>query len=86
MMFLHQKLDYELVFITSEVKDSSAVEMEKRFNAMNVSEMFFDTETTGLNVITDYPFLIQLAFGKIIYVFEPTTELMETTLRLMRKN
>ena len=30
MMFLHQKLDYELVFITSEVKDSNAVEMEKR--------------------------------------------------------
>jgi DNA polymerase-1 len=33
--------------------------------------MVFDTETTGLNVLVDKPFLIGFGFGKNLYVYDP---------------
>lgn len=37
----------------------------------------FDTETTGLHIIKDKPFLIQLGWGRKVFTFYPTDNLMQ---------
>lgn len=42
----------------------------------------FDTETTGLHIIKDKPFLIQLGWNHKVFTFEPTEELMQAFFRI----
>ncbi|MER2006306.1 MAG: DNA polymerase [Psychrobacillus sp.] len=37
----------------------------------------FDTESTGLHIIKDKPFLFQLGWGRVVYLFDPTPEFMK---------
>lgn len=36
-----------------------------------------DTESTGLHIIKDKPFLIQLGWGRVVFMFEPTKPMMD---------
>lgn len=56
-MYLHQKLGYKYRHLESAVDVTQVLKSTERV----LDFVYFDTETTGLNIITDKPFL--LAFG-----------------------
>jgi DNA polymerase-1 len=68
-MFLHQKLGYEYKHITDE---GSLDDAEFLFKFENNSTLYYDTETTGLHIIKDSPFLIAFGFGNTVYTMHPT--------------
>lgn len=80
-MFLHQKLDYNLKFVTEE--DIPTIIGD--FYSGDYDIIGFDTETTGLNLITDKPFLLAFGFGKNVYVSD-MSEAMINTLFDLSKN
>ena len=41
-----------------------------------------DTESTGLHIIKDKPFLIQLGWGRIVYLFDPTPKMMQMYFKI----
>lgn len=42
----------------------------------------FDTETTGLHIIQDLPFLVQIGWNRVVYTFYPTAPMMDTFFRI----
>lgn len=61
-MFLFQSLKYNY----SEDSD----EMVRKFKELQPNYVVYDTETTGLNFMTDTPFLMSVGFDKHSFVFE----------------
>lgn len=45
----------------------------------------FDTETSGLHIRKDKPFLIQLGWFPVVYTFYPTEELMQAFFRICKQ-
>lgn len=65
--FLYKKFGYK----TLELKTMKDIEeMEWDFVTSNVPYFAYDTETTGLNFMTDVPFLVIFGFAKNIYYWE----------------
>lgn len=52
-------------------------EMLKEFGRTKPKSVGFDTESTGLHIKKDMPFLFQLGWGRKIFTFEPTDHLMQ---------
>ena len=79
-MFLWQSHGYKYTFIDN-------VEMMKevvhRLDTIKPSIIVWDTETTGLNIIKDTPFLIGFGFSKYLYVFAPEKALIEMMFEMM---
>lgn len=53
-----------------------AQEMLESFGQDKPKAVAYDTETTGLHIIKDKPFLIQLGWGRKVFLFYPTDRLM----------
>ena len=53
------KCQWTLIHIQTE---EQASEMQKQFNSVQPNVGAFDTETTGLHIIQDKPFLFQFGF------------------------
>jgi DNA polymerase-1 len=70
-MFLFQKLNYNKEFY------DSVEPIAERIKKDQPKIIVFDTETTGLNIIKDKPFLIAFGYDKNIFIFEPTKEKLE---------
>jgi DNA polymerase I-like protein with 3'-5' exonuclease and polymerase domains len=70
-MFLWQKFNYELKFLESEEDFNYFLEDIGKEKPKIVA---FDTETTGLDFVTDKPFLLGIGFTKRIYIYEPSKE------------
>lgn len=77
-MFLHQKFGYTLINLT----DDQIEQVKATFIAENPQIVGFDTETTGLNVLKDKPFLLSFGFNKHVYVAEPTEKMLELLMWL----
>lgn len=46
----------------------------------------FDTETTGLHIKKDTPFLFQLGWGRVVYLFDPTNrKMMDVFFQIARQ-
>lgn len=91
-MFLHQRFDYEYKVVTDE-DERSVVHDFLNDRADFTAPMYigFDTETTGLNVKTDTPFLV--AFGwkspkKRVYVFNcvHNPKMLDALMFIMRQS
>lgn len=67
-MFLYQKLEYNYKHIET---DQDFVEFLNKLNEVKPDVVVYDTETTGLNIITDKPFLMSIGFEKYVYTLEP---------------
>lgn len=80
-MFLHQKLEYNVNFI-STVKEMQDV--IKVFHEVKPELIAWDTETTGLNIMKDVPFLLGFGFAKNIYMFEPNKELINLLYMMLK--
>jgi hypothetical protein len=52
----------------------------KQIALSNPSIVVYDTETTGLNIIKDKPFLFAIGFENLVYTFEPKKEWLEKLL------
>ena len=66
-MYLHQKLKYKYEHIETETQMSSAlVDIDNQ----KPNYVGFDTETTGLNIITDKPFLVSFGYNDRVYTFD----------------
>lgn len=50
-----------------------------------VKSVGFDTESTGLHIIKDRPFLFQLGWGREVYMFPPTPDFMEVVFRIFER-
>lgn len=70
-MFQYQAKGYAFKVIFS---DEEYAQMISRIYEVKPNVATFDTETTGLDVLVDTPFLIGIAFNKEVYVFEPSTK------------
>lgn len=66
-MFLWQKLKYKLIFLDNP---ESFEALNKSFTEESPNIVAFDTETTGLHIIKDKPFLIGFGFHDKIYIYE----------------
>lgn len=86
-MFLHQRFNYDAGVL---VTDRQADAILQQFLHDSPNYTAFDTETTGLNVIKDEPFLIsfgwKIGLYKRVYVFDPLLEpkMLETFLDILR--
>lgn len=78
-MFLHQKFGYKTKF-TDDPKDIIDMWGDTLGGAL-----YFDTETTGLDVINDKPFLITLGVDKTVLAFEPNDYMLEAMIEIMKK-
>lgn len=67
-MFLFQKFEYSVMLLDTQEKVDLAVKELQLYQ--NKSFLCYDTETTGLNVMTDTPFLFIYGFGKNIYILD----------------
>lgn len=81
MMYLHQKLGYRTQFITT-------MEQLKDISIERYPIFVWDTETTGLNFVSDVPFLFVFGFNKNIYGFDMNNpeidEMIEYVYKLMK--
>lgn len=71
-MFLYQKFNYKKQFITVD----EFYLVEEAFKEVNPQYICFDTETDGLNIILNLPFLQSFGFGKYVFVAEMNAELV----------
>lgn len=79
-MFLYQKLKYNYEHITLDNKLETIAQIQKIMalaKSTKVTFTCFDTETTGLNIITDTPFLIAFGFGKTVRTMDFDKRLVE---------
>ena len=78
-MFLYQKLKYTYKYIdTSDVKKATSELADFIIKAHQEKPNYiaYDTETTGLNIITDKPFLVSMGFNKTVIVMDYNKEVM----------
>jgi DNA polymerase-1 len=76
-MFLNQKLNYTI--------SDDLNEMVEKFSELQPNYIVYDTETTGLDVIKDKPFLYAVGFHKFIYIFEPTPDNLDIFHKVARR-
>lgn len=57
-------------------------ELSDAFSKSGAKSVAFDTETTGLHIINDKPFLVQIGWNRIVYTFYPTAELMQVFFKI----
>ena len=67
-MFLYQKFDYNYRHIET---DADFVDFINTLNTVKPDVVVYDTETTGLNIMEDKPFLMSIGFEKYVYTLEP---------------
>jgi DNA polymerase-1 len=67
-MFLYQKFAYNYKHIENEYQ---LQELLDTFNQVKPEIVVYDTETTGLNIMKDKPFLMSIGFEKHVYTLEP---------------
>ena len=82
-MFLHQKLKYKYKHIT-DFKEMGDILDDITKNKPNY--VGFDTETTGLNIITDKPFLVSFGYNDKVYTFDYDTEMFTALIEVIDKN
>ena len=70
-MYLHQKLKYTYKHLETAADLSSVVVNMFKENPNYVG---FDTETTGLNIITDKPFLVSFGYNDKVFTFDYNSE------------
>lgn len=73
-MFIWQRFKYETLFITTV---EQCEEMLNKYLEDTQNVTAYDTESTGLNIIKDVPFLIGFGFGNYIYAVESTPQNQE---------
>lgn len=66
-MYLHQKLKYKYEHIETDRQLDLALQDMRSIGPNYVG---FDTETTGLNIITDKPFLVSFGYSDRVYTFD----------------
>ena len=66
-MYLHQKLNYKYEHVTDAERFQLIL---KELVDSKPNYVGFDTETTGLNIITDKPFLVSFGYGDKVYTFD----------------
>ena len=65
--FLHQKYNYKVLHI-QDLEDISTMKCDALFSMINY--FAYDTETDGLNIIKNKPFLVIFGFAKHIYYWD----------------
>ena len=82
-MFLFQKLGYNHIRVTSKNKKILSTIYDNL--AVKPTICGFDTETTGLHHEIGRPFLVTFGYGKTVFSFEPTEELLNELFTVMNK-
>lgn len=57
--------------------------LEEAFYKAKPKSVGFDTETDGLHIIFNKPFLVQLGWGRVVYLFDPTPEMMKIFFKIV---
>lgn len=68
-MYLWQKYKYKVRFLAH---DKDFIDVKNLFIKLKPKVVAFDTETTGLHIVKDKPFLVGFGFHDRLYVYEPT--------------
>lgn len=79
-MFIWQKLEYKKIFLN---EDSDFKYLQNSYRDLKPKIVAWDTETTGLHILKDKPFLIGIGFNKFVYIYEPTKERNEIVFNLL---
>lgn len=81
-MFQYQLRNYDMKRITNDI------EFQDFINQLSLDKpdaIAFDTETTGLNVMIDKPFLVGVGWKKLVYIFEPKKKWLEDFINATKK-
>lgn len=84
-MYLFQKLNYNTKYLDVTKKDECIIELKKFFFKAvqeNTKYFAFDTETTGLNIITDKAFLLVIGFNKDILIMDFDPEIVKIVWKI----
>lgn len=68
-MFLWQRLKYHVTYLKN---DEDFIHVANIFKETRPEIVAWDTETTGLHIKTDVPFLVGFGFNKRLYIYEPS--------------
>ena len=79
-MYLHQKLKYKYKHITDDIQLGEVLADIKETKPNYVG---FDTETTGLNIITDKPFLVSFGYNNNVYTFDYDPNLFKVFISVL---
>lgn len=83
-MYLWQKYKYITKFLRTNEDFVEMVRVAER-EKNNITVFAFDTESTGLHIIKDIPFLVGFGFSNYIYVYEPTKEYNEVLYNTIKR-
>lgn len=78
-MYLHQKLKYNYKHLDNIDEMLDLIKNEKP------NFVCFDTETTGLHIITSLPFLVSVCFNKSVYTFDYNKDLFNSFIKVINK-
>ncbi len=81
-MYLHQKKKYKYEHIETFEKLNEVIE-DMTVNRPNY--VGFDTETTGLNIITDKPFLVSFGYSDKVYTFDYRPDFFEQLITMIKQ-
>jgi DNA polymerase I len=81
-LFLWQKYNYKHVHVDNDEKLTHMIDTYDKLKSHNIA---FDTETTGLNIMIDTPFLIGFGFDKCIFTFEPKEHYVDAMYRIFQQ-
>jgi len=70
-MFLYQKLEYNYQHIATE---DDLIKFLDILSTVKPSVVVYDTETTGLNIMQDKPFLMSIGFDLNVFTLEPKVQ------------
>ena len=82
-MYLHQKLNYEYKHLTTATQFSKVF---KDIEENKPNYIGFDTETTGLNIITDKPFLVSFGYNNKVYTFDYNPNYFTALMEVIERN
>ena len=82
-MYLHQKLKYKYEHLETAQQFS---EVFKDIESTKPNYVGFDTETTGLNIITDKPFLVSFGYSGNVYTFDYNPNYFTALMEVIEKN
>jgi DNA polymerase-1 len=82
-MYLHQKLKYKYEHLENTQQFSDVF---KDIEENKPTYIGFDTETTGLNIITDKPFLVSFGYNNNVYTFDYNPNYFMALIEVIERN
>lgn len=87
-MYLYQKFNYKTKHLDINNKEETLADLKLLLDSIKDNDckfMCFDTESTGLNIIVDKPFLVSIGGHDIVYTLDFDKEIMDEFFKMYQE-